>query len=89
MAFADVKESMDAIYAKKAERVAKREERIQNNEVKERDILVERLPEGLYTCRFEGGGKVPVEFEGKHTNKHKLQQMAIRRWGSDSKLKFV
>ena len=89
MAAADVKETMDGIWAKKAERKAAREERVASGEVKERDILVERLPEGLYICRFDGGGKLPEEFEGKHTNRHKLAVMAIRRWGSENKLKFV
>lgn len=89
MAAADVKETMDGIWAKKAERKAAREERVASGDVKERDILVERLPEGLYICRFDGGGKLPEEFEGKHTNRYKLASMAIRRWGSDSKLRFV
>lgn len=89
MAAADVKDAMDSIWAKKAERKAAKEERIANGEVKEKALLVERLPEGLYICRFDGGGKIPEEFEGKHTNKYKLQTLAIRRWGNDDKLKFV
>ncbi len=89
MAASDVKETMDSIWAKKAERKAAREERVANGEVKEKDLLVERLPEGLYICRFDGGGKIPEEFEGKHTSRHKLSSMAVRRWGSDHKLKFV
>lgn len=89
MAASDVKETMDGIWAKKAERKAAKEERIANGEVKERDLLVERLPEGLYMCRFDGGGKIPEEFEGKHTNRNKLAALAIRRWGNDDKLKFV
>jgi hypothetical protein len=89
MAASDVKETMDGIWAKKAERKAAKEERIANGEVKERDLLVERLPEGLYICRFDGGGKIPEEFEGKHTNRNKLAALAIRRWGNDDKLRFV
>lgn len=89
MAAADVKETMDSIWAKKAERKAAREERVANGEVKERPLLVERMPEGLYMCRYEGGGPVPKEFEGKHTNRSKLQMIAVRKWGSDEKLKFV
>ncbi|CAB4139552.1 hypothetical protein UFOVP336_57 [uncultured Caudovirales phage] len=89
MAASDVKETMDGIWAKKAERKAAKEERIANGEVKERDLLVERLPEGLYMCRFDGGGKIPEEFEGKHTNRNKLAALAIRRWGNDDKLRFV
>lgn len=89
MAVADVKDSMDKIWAKKAERKERQAEREEKGEVKERMLLVERIPEGLYICRFDGGGPVPEEFKGKHTNKHKLQTLAIRRWGSDEKLKFV
>lgn len=89
MAASDVKETMDSIWAKKAERKEKLQERVANGEVKEKMLLVERIPEGLYMCRFEGGGKIPEEFEGKHTNRHKLSTLAIRRWGDDSKLKFI
>lgn len=80
---------MDGIWAKKAERKAALEARVANGEVREKQILIDRLPEGLYICRFDGGGKLPEEFEGKHTNRHKLSALAIRRWGSDDKLKFT
>lgn len=84
-----VKESMDAIYAKKAAKVAAQKEREANGEVKERKLLVERLPAGLYTCRYDGGGAIPDAFKGTHTSRHKIESTAIRLWGSTDTLKFV
>lgn len=89
MAIADVKDSMDAIYAKKAAKVAAKAEREANGEVKERALLVERIPEGLYICRYDGGSPIPEVFKGKHTSKHKIEAIAIRHFGSTDKLKFV
>ena len=91
MAAADLKETMDAIYARKAEKVQKEKAR----EIEKKDtgfinsLLVEYLPSGLYRCRYEMGGPVPAEFEGSFTNQQRLVALATRRWGNADKLKFA
>jgi hypothetical protein len=77
------------ILARKGEKIAAQKEKAALNDSMERPLLVERIPEGLYMCRYEGGGAIPEEFKGKHTNRIKLQTLAIRRWGNADKLKFV
>jgi len=91
MATAELKETMDAIWARKAERATKLKER--EADKKEagvvNTILVEYLPSGLYHCRYALGGPVPTEFEGAFTNQQRLVALATRRWGNADKLKFV
>jgi hypothetical protein len=91
MATTELKETMDAIYARKAEKVQR--EKAREVEKKEtgvvNTILVEYLPSGLYHCRYALGGPVPAEFEGAFTNQQRLVSLATRRWGNADKLKFI
>lgn len=91
MATADIKETMDAIWARKAEKAAKTKEREDGKKDGSfvNSLLVEYLPSGLYRCRYEMGGPVPTEFEGAFTNQQRLVALATRRWGNSDKLKFV
>lgn len=85
----DVKNLMDDIWAKKAEKKAAAEERKKDKEENGviNRLLVERLPMGLYHCRYELGGPIPGEFEGLFTTVNRINSLAQRRWGSTDKLK--
>lgn len=86
-----VKETMDGIWARKAENIAKKKEREEKKEngTFVNTLLVEMMPTGLYKCRYELGGPVPSEFDGLHTSIVKVKALAIRRWGSDEKIKVA
>lgn len=87
----EVKNLMDDIWAKKAEKKAaaekRKEDREENGVINK--LLIERLPMGLYHCRYELGGPIPGEFEGYFTNLARIKSLAIRRWGNEDKLKPV
>ena len=87
----EVKNLMDDIWAKKAEKKVAAEERKKDKEENGviNRLLVERLPMGLYHCRYELGGPIPTEFAGLFTNITRIKSLAIRRWGNEDKLKPV
>jgi hypothetical protein len=87
----NIKGTMDAIYARKQEKIQKDKARELEKKVGGfvNNLLVEYLPTGLYRCRYEMGGPVPTEFEGTFTNQQRLVALATRRWGSADKLKFT
>jgi len=48
----------------------------------EKKLVVEREPNGLYWCRFEGGGVMAAELKGKFTSIDKLRTLAELRYGA-------
>ena len=42
-------------------------------------IVIDRNPEGLYTCRYSESGPVPEELRGKFTHRQRILEIANRR----------
>jgi hypothetical protein len=78
----EVAERIRAKHAAKQERKSEAHKERQENGV-EKSLLVERAPTGLYSVVFEGGGRVPDEFQGKFTSIDKLRNMVMQRYGKD------
>jgi hypothetical protein len=46
-------------------------------------LVLDRLPNGLYTVSWKTGGVLPEELKGKHTSLAKLRHMVMQRYGED------
>lgn len=69
--------------AKQEKQRARYEEEKENGKDYVKSIIVERLPTGLYTLSFEGGGQLPRELQGKFTSIDKLRKLVVTRYGRD------
>jgi hypothetical protein len=65
-------EEMDAFLESRKEK----KEAIKQREVK--DFVIDRLPEGLYEVRYEGGGVIPEVLRGRFTTMSKVEAIISR-----------
>lgn len=81
-------ETMQRLAEKKAEKVARRKEAVENGEVESRFLLVRRTPTGMYVCKWEGGGPLPEVLRTQFTTINRLRQAVISKYGHDDHVKW-
>ncbi len=69
-------------HAAKAAAKVLRNEQYESGE-REKNLILERLPNGLYFVRFEAGGQLPDELKGKFTSIAKLTALIVKRYGKN------
>lgn len=77
---------IEEILARKAERVAAREERKKERADKGEvnKLILERNETGLYMVRYKAGGLPPESLRGYFTHKYKLLDMVRQHYGDTS-----
>ena len=73
--------------AKQEARKEKYEEHKAAVESGEKKLIVEKLPTGLLTVKFEGGGMLPEVLKGKFTSIERIRQLVIAKYGDEGMLK--
>ena len=48
----------------------------------EKKLVVDRLPNGLMTVRFDGGGQLPEVLKGKFTSIERIKQLVKAKYGT-------